>query len=812
MLRSVLRTQPKLPRLAARHYAIKSPNRAASPENARTLLAAYTAYCSHPSLALVRVSQDPLGPLPPTSRVRYPDVSQDVYETWEPVVSASTLEAALDRVQDILASRRATSQSSESNGDRGALPTWVLLTLLCKRPTSPLEAFVVHRLVMAHPLFPSPEFAALALTLAASWLVKLRMYAPLRSVLLRFARSHKDLQAYQLSLLLRVLAQAEPHQEVQNMIGMLLRLAIHEKMALGTRTYGALLDNPAASSAVARMVESHMKALDFAPNLSHLRAFVRIYGEDGRRKQAARHWRRIRHGEFFGQVPSYISTVRFQSRTLDDYLKGFRDTKKANFYLRYLVNATGRGQQDSPTDSTQRGGLPLVLNLRKAKSSSSDIWLRMLSAAAQDASTDTDELLDLLEQARSVFRSSSRTLFAISIVLKSLIRRQQYEKAGPLLSDMLQYQNSFDPAELTIAIEAMTMLGRPGEAFRLMRRLGLSREHDLVGQGRPMSLIETRTINSFMISLLRIGRPDVVFYIWDTMPRIFGVEPNSITLAILLKTACYARKCEGTLQVALQDFGLRRFLPDRVVSSDLERAPQKLDREQAVDGLERLLEPGRHHAVTGFWRGERAGVVALRLAWQVLAGNWPALATLRPPVRAIRRNAAEQALSPVADLYHSVHARDDSGFLKEVGHGDEENVGGFPADEDGRTYFGIMPHDVMFRALLQLLAEEDRAGQIPLVLRWMEYLDVRPSPDTLATALVYWGDVSLQGPLMERFSGPGRSQYELLEKWITKWVGARRVPKREEMQRALKKVQYFRDMPLFQARARTPANWSAEGP
>ncbi|KAI0354329.1 hypothetical protein OH77DRAFT_1426412 [Trametes cingulata] len=810
MLRSVLRTQLKLPCLTVRQYAFKSPSRAGSPENVDTLLAAYNAYSPHPYLALVGALQSPARPLSPRTVIRPAGIPQDEYDTWEPVATAASLATALDRAQDILASGQATPRPSDSvQHHHGALPTWVLLALLIKRPASPSEAFVVHRLVMVHPLSASPELTALVVTLAVAWLVQLRMYAPLQSVVSRLIKGHRALEPYQLSLLLRVLGQAEPHVDVQRMILMLLRLAIRNTTALGARTYRSLLNNPAISSAVARTVESHMRRLDYVPNLSHSRAFVRIYGEAGYRKRAARHWHRIRHGEFFGQVPWYISTAQFQSRTFDDYLKAFKNARKANLYLQYISKAVDRTQQASATDATQTGELPPQLKLRIAGTNNSDVWLRMLSTAARDASTDTDELLHLLNQGRTVFRNPSHKLFAISIVLKSLLRRQQYEKASPLLSEAVEHQDRFDVAELTIVIEAMTMLGRPDEAFRLLRKTALSRDRHSAGQGAGTSLIDTRTVNSFMISLLRIGRPDVVFYIWDTMPRIFGVDPDSTTLAILLKAARYARKYEGTLQVALQDFGLRRFLPDRVASSDLERAPQKLDREQALYGLERLLEPDSRRVVTGFWRGERAGVVALRLAWQVLVGNWPVLATLKPPVLAIRRNAAEQALSPVADLYHSIHAQTERGLSDESENSDGENLGRFPADEDGRTYFGIVPHDVMFRALLHLLAEEDQAGQIPLVLQWMRYLDVQPSPNTLATALVYWGEVSLQGPLIERFRAPRRSQYELLVRWITKWVGARRVPMREEMQRALKRVQYFREMPMLPvAQSTADKGWS----
>ncbi|KAI9060130.1 hypothetical protein FKP32DRAFT_1605547 [Trametes sanguinea] len=158
---------------------------------------------------------------------------------------------------------------------------------------------------------------------------------------------------------------------------------------------------------------------------------------------------------------------------------------------------------------------------------------------------------------------------------------------------------------------------------------------------------------------------------------------------------------------------------------------------------------------------------------------------------AVLEDGKNHALSPVADLYHSV------GFGLDA---DSPADGGShvpilsPEDEDGRTYFGIVPHDPLFRALLDLLAEEDRAGEVPRVLAWMRHLAVTPSKATLATALVYWAEVGLGGPLIERWVGEGGSAYDGLVRWMEEWVGRERVPGAEEMQATFRRVQFFREM------------------
>ncbi|OJT05016.1 hypothetical protein TRAPUB_4198 [Trametes pubescens] len=683
---------------------------------------------------------------------------RDEYKRWHPAASAPTLAAALDRAQEIIAA--APPQTSSPDGPSHAvLPAWALLAILCKQPANQVQAFVAYSLVLAQRLGPSPLITVLTHILAAHWLASLRMYALLHTIIIRLVRNRKHLRQFQVSILLRVLIEAEPNEEVQRVIVPLLRLAIREKMVLGANVYRALLENPAAPLTVAQLVETHMSCLKYNPNLAHSRAFVRIYGESGETLRAAKHWRRIRHGEVFGEVPEYAKSAEYQTGALGDYIQGFDSIEKVNRYIRYLLKNAAR-VQNAPPDAL--GDLSTKPALPTPDDIPPDVWLRVLSVAVTDPGVPTPNILTLLEQGRSIIRNPAKSLFATTTVIKGLLRRGALKEAAPLVTAALQQKRFFDTAQLTIAVEALTLLGRPAAAFRLLRSYPAK--------------VDTRAVNAFMIALVRTGRPDAVFFLWDTLPRVFGgVQPSSATLAILLKAARVARKCEGALQVALQDFGLRRILPGGKSETG------RMDAEEAVRGLERLLERREGRAVTGFWRGERAGAVALRVAWRIFTSNWPALAELKAPMGTARRSAEEHeiALSPIADLYRSLHEDD--------GAQDED-------EEDGRTYYGIVPHDPAFRALLDLLAEEGRARQVPLVLAWMRYLGVRPSKDTLAAALVYWGEVALEGPLIERWRGERGSGYGRLVAWVEEWVGRRGMPGREESQRALRRVRWGREV------------------
>ncbi|KAI0744649.1 hypothetical protein C8Q76DRAFT_700663 [Earliella scabrosa] len=577
---------------------------------------------------------------------------------------------------------------------------------------------------------------------------------------------------------------------------------------------------------------------------------------------------------------------------LEQYLRAFKDPRKINLYVKYLLKSTARVHAQPKSESPiTRPTLPRPDGIPR------HVYLQSLRTAAQRLSVPADTLLRLFRSGKDHIGSPKKTLSAYFLVIKGLLRRGQHGTAARLLEEILERKSDFDAAKLTIAVETLTMVNRPDAALRLLlefvpksgsRSSPRDQDNDADGLWRPSvhspkpALIDTRTVNAFMISLLRIGRPDAVFYLWDHMTALFplaSVAPDSHTLSILFKAARFARKCEGALQVAIADFGLDRILPRRLALSNVQHAgddraaatglgsanPAEDHPTAALNGLTRLLAPSPRRTVDGFWRGERAGAVALRVAWQVFVGNWPLLRHFTPPFRAVRRTAGEQATSPLADLFHSlslVSARTPaspplppSSLSPDPGESPPT-----PADPDpdpgSRAYYTIVPEDAAFRALFDLLAAEERASQIPLVLTWMRYLRVQPSRDTLATALVYWGELTLEGPWVERVrewrarraagvplpsedgEGEGHagldaavsaamkghggggdargtgskkrgrytdefeeyayeSEYVRMVKWMTKWVGRQNMPGREETQRALQRIRWYRDMQAF---------------
>ena len=751
------------------------------------------------------VSSPSRGPLPPGPS----QADSSEYNQWAHIAHAPTMTSALDHADRVLSLLPVLPASAPR---LAPLPTWLLLAILSKPPATPTEAFAATALVLHHP-HTSHELSPLVLLLAAYWLADLRMYAPLRSVVIRLANYKHGLHDFHIALMLRILAQVHPANELQRMIALLLDLATRNHFDLGVRTYRAILENRAATGRVAARVEKHMEARGYSPNLSHSRSFVRIYGRAGRRKVASRYWRRIRMGEYYGPKAQYITAIRHQALMLEDTMRGGKRPKQVTQYVKYLLKTAARAEVD-PT-MLQSSHIPLFpgrMGIPKK------VYMLALRVAANDVVTPSHRLLGVFRSGLDNIGDGTKRLWCYFVTIKGLLKRSEYGEAAKLLCEIWDDRDKFSAPEVTIAAETLTMIRRPDAAFRLLLSLvpesdaALNVDHHLEGDwvvltpntyARAERTIDTQAVNSYMVSLLRIGRLDAVFFVWDTMRRVFRVEPDSVTLAITLKAARYARKTEGALQVAIADFGLGRVLPLRSRSAPKDWTT--MDREEASEAFEALLIADAKRPVTAFWRGERAGVVALRIAWEVLTMNWPELRGFDPPCYAIRRSAGEQAVSPMSDLLHSFSSHPS----EHAAATDGEDGGASPAPLDcGSMYFGIVPEDAMFRALFDLLAEEDRAAQIPLVLTWMRYLKVHPSRDTLATALVYWGEVTFEGPWIRRLRG-GESQYVRLLKWITKWVGWGKVPRRDEMQKALMRVKWFRELDTFKVKSKdATGDWS----
>ncbi|KAI0759065.1 hypothetical protein C8Q74DRAFT_1372929 [Fomes fomentarius] len=846
-------------RLSARGYA----RQAASAKPRRkdivrttpsSILALYSKHSSSPVLALVDALRSP-SPLEVRSLLGPASVPDDEYERWAPVVHAPSLPAALDRVAHTLAAH--PTPSAPSTQRSLPVPAWALLSVLLRSPSTPLEAFAAHSLAFSLPPPAHPDLSPLALLLDAHSLASFRMYAP--SALSSSASS------------IPLPSSTPTNSPSSSTYSPSPRLPLKFKTCSPSSSTSPsavrstwTLTHTVCSSPIAQPPSAPpaWSSTTCAPAPTHPTSPILVHSSA------------YTPAEVFADYPN---ESKHRSRILEEYLRAFKDPATINAYIKYLFKTTASTRQDPDFGESKRPP-----TLPGAGAVPRQVFLHSLRTVAGRLSVPTDDLLHMFRQSSNRMGGPKKLLSAYFYVIKGLLRRGDYARAAALLEEVLPRKSEFDAAKLTIAVEALTMVNRPDAALQLLLHIsssstptGSAEEKSpyfsipSVHSPKP-SIVDTRTLNGFMISLLRIGRPDAIFLLWDLLPLLLpDISPDSKSLAILFKAARFARKCEGALQVAIADFGLSRILPvHRPESPEHVHLPS---RDAAWSSLEALLAPDPKRAVNGFWRGERAGDVALRVAWQVFVRNWPILQHFSSPFRVVRNSAGEQATSPMRDLFHSLRlgsasyapsspSPSDSGAGSSssapASEGDDLDLDFDSAlhppdalDPTTRWYLTIVPEDAAFRALLDLLASEDRSAQIPLVLTWMRYLRVWPSRDTLATALVYWGEVTLEGPWVVRMrewsarraagygeehddepdSAPsldpspviyggqkkrgartrergrrdeerGRgyeSEYVRMVKWLTKWVGRHHMPGREETQRALQRVRWFRDMQAF---------------
>ena len=106
------------------------------------------------------------------------------------------------------------------------------------------------------------------------------------------------------------------------------------------------------------------------------------------------------------------------------------------------------------------------------------------------------------------------------------------------------------------------------------------------------------------------------------------------------------------------------------------------------------------------------------------------------------------------------------------------------------------PDDATFRAAVLLLGAARAAKEIPLLLARMRALGIVPRTRTLAYALVFWAEVSVGAPLLEKLRG-GSGEYVRLVRWMEEWVGVRNVPNAAAIGEAMRKVDAMRHRPRW---------------
>ncbi|OBZ74950.1 hypothetical protein A0H81_05432 [Grifola frondosa] len=467
------------------------------------------------------------------------------YEGWKRAVTTPNLDEALQHLQRMGVEFPGLRIEPDISGDISAgfsqPPTWLVLYLLCYRPSIRTDAQKLSMLASYHLSIAPPPLRPLLVILSAVQLARYNMTAPLTRLVDILLALPGELRAFHIDLLLQVLARSSWYTNATNLIITILEDSSVRHLRLSRRAFTAIFRLLASKHATARLglsVERYMNLQGHVPALFQLKRLAELFARRRWNRKAARYLERIRELSLNrgSNIVSSGTNVIFvgksmphHSRSSTWYLSSFVTPEPLLRYMQRVAIMEEKGQNTSSTSSVDGGGVPeSTANSRRSKRlfATPQAWLSMLRVAASHKDTSAETLLQAFEQAQRQQFTPSTTFLIHVIVIKGLLRRGDATNAVRLLDRIPHSERIRSTSVLTVVVETLTMANRGDEAYALLQEVA---KPPSPSSSVSRSLVDIQTINTFMVSLHRIGRPDIVFELWDTMEAVFGIIPDNIS-------------------------------------------------------------------------------------------------------------------------------------------------------------------------------------------------------------------------------------------------------------------------------------------
>jgi len=492
------------------------------------------------------------------------------------------------------------------------------------------------------------------------------------------------------------------------------------------------------------------------------------------------------------------------------YMRTFGHDRFSAF--RYLDQLFSAAQERKAKNVTKP--ITLALYLRKGKKAMNIFdWTAAFSVAARQWKTPSKVLIHLFDEMDKValFRP---TIATYTVLLRGLIMRRDYDDADRIWDRLIANRLALDKKALGAGVKALTLAGKPIKAFRVLEefcmRPGMSPASNAAVRQYPHPWpripqrriqVDTMTMNDFMVALLRIQRPDVIFKIWDYMEMLYNVNPDSHSLETLCRAARLSAKLDS--KSIAGNIALMRL-------SSPFRKPQvePFSREELVQTIERTLTEDDTNVARNIWKNAPAVDGVRNVFRELIFRNWPELRNINGPANAVRRTADGAAISPLREVAQSIvqslssnsvpvqqsresppHRDADGAAIspfQKVAHSIAQSLSSNSVPLRRSTplvtvttssHASVIPTEAAFYAYIFLLGTSSYQHEIPVVLAWMRTLRIHPRRRTLCIALIFWAEVSLRGPLFEDWAERNeRSEYGKLYRWIWDWVGEDNVP------------------------------------
>ena len=764
------------------------------------------------------------------------EISSDEWARWSPIVYSPTFERALDLVQRTHAEHAAHHT-----------PSWVVLALVSHKIRSPNDAqLALYDLAFPLTTLPSPRppidvfhvfplFVLTAHSLAYFSLVSL--LRPLTSHLLGLPPHSHTHKSFHFNMLLQAISLFDRSRVASDVAIDVLKEMATSGLTLWPNTERVLIrDNFRSPQLLDYFRRRGFSLPGHAEKQERSEAWLRAYASLGKVQTSAYYLHTIRKQCLEnGVTPPY--TTHDDLNGDEEHVQG--TAHKANtYYLRSMRNdrqsAFRYFHQLLKLDLTKsRQSAPPTLPEPDHKSNI-DIydWTTALYAGAHDRSLSASSLLDLFQATKQGTNVYKPTRVTYTVVMQGLLWRNALEDAQKLWDEFVgevvnardkgdeESEMRIDRKALSVGIDILVRSGRTEEALYLLDE-AVRRDHEQVTPSPLDSTLATSTsttssktssgfkpirtptspylkvhpIHALFTALLRIRRPDAIFYIWTHLTSLYFVPPTNLMLRILLKAAMQASKMDGeSLKGAMSWYiaDNRLFkkhggpiaptmtpykatgLPEnkncepmeKVSPSDhnsqsteqscVETAPDgsPLSREALVAHLRSLLQSPTPPPVVGIWTNRRSTEVARSIFRGMIFGNWPPLrgaaGSFGGGVTSARAKGGDSVFQELARVFsgrpdrflppHPTHLGTARPTMARPDVGDERLGPPLPT---------VMPSESTFAAYISLLGLSSRAGEIPEVLVWMRALGVLPKTETLAVAVVFWMEVGLRGPVFE---------------------------------------------------------------
>ncbi|THH12508.1 hypothetical protein EW146_g7630 [Bondarzewia mesenterica] len=721
-------------------------------------------------------------------------ISMADYHQWEPVTHEDNFYTAMSHLNvkllgefevedgiDLASSPRMLSESDAQP------PTWIVI----------------------HILFHLPEVRPPLLILAAYVLAAHQTLPVLQHLVAIFVALPIYDQTWHFNLFLRGIAVFANSRESGRFMGglavTLLRAVRSRELTLTSGTCCRLLENRFVTMELNNALRSTMEAQKFVPSARSLEAYARIFARRGAIHDAEAYLQQVRLMQR-RRRPSISAAEMYNdpkpSSCRDDSDPGIFDDvhqpSSAFHYLQSLVEDKQRraGKVFEWYPQAHRGSLRY--DASKAPRSAAE-WAARLYVRANNRTLSASNLVDYFQWYQTLplpFRPA--TTMTYTILLSGLIARRRYDLAKDVWAKYRATELRLDGRALTVGLEVLTLAGAPDEALDLLegRCQGSLVHRGALARGRGAMtmgvVVHTPIINSFMRVLLKKRRPDIVYRLWGHMRLLYGTKPDADTLCIFLNAARNASHSFESFSGALHELGFRNPFRRNPPSNE---GPVSLEvaRERARADLSLLARTNVKQ--TEMWDGIPAWRHAYFTFKHILFSNWPDLAHVKAPARALRTSKEEITRAPLRELKRSLKPSRSASSLDSIPpvHTTSEDILLNKSLHSLETYSSIVPNSNVISAYVHFLGSQSLASEIPLLLAWMRALDVQPRREALALALVYFREVSESAPMLEKWhAGQTSNEYVRLYRWLSAWVGEKGMPSEREIGKALIRIDRMR--------------------